>query len=303
MCLILSLQQKTKDSRVKSTFAQVVLNNANYHDDGVAILAYNRDNSEIYHNRVMKTTLAEIESVVDKFDVVNVHLRQGTSGVLGVDNTHFWEREGWYFCHNGMMSKYEKTSKDTDSLQFFNHLFSAKVFKGVYINIKKLDKASENKGLAGRCVFVNPASSKMFFYGSFKTYNLDNQAVLIASTDIQLKWNIKVCGFDFASDNIIPHTESEIDGLVVNNYKKQETYQLPCEFKGWSYSNYGGYSAYGDDDEFINPDYPKGTIEHEIAKDVEMREQKQERERKTKDELDEFDEFNEMERKRQGFAF
>lgn len=288
MCLILSLHQKEKDDRIKSVFKQIVLSNVSHHDDGVGILAINSETGDVYHNRAMLTSDAELQGVLDNYDIVNVHLRQGTSGELSTHNVHFWHRDDWFFAHNGMVSAYhggariDTTCKDTDSLQFFNELFAKKGLsnKG-YVNLKKLDKLSDTKGFSGRCMFVHPKTNRIVYYGDFKTYNLDNKAVLVCSTTVGFKGITSLMGFQFEADDIIPNIAGDMDGLNVCNYKTKQLLHMDDNRKdSFNYSyNYGGYhQGYfpgldGDDDD---PDYPHGTVEYEIAKDIKKKEKKEE---------------------------
>jgi hypothetical protein len=77
-----------------------------------------------------------LSEIKDK-GVYGIHTRTATSGNLTKSNFHFWQKEGFYFAHNGIVSVLDKmATKKSDSRLFFDFLMR---------DIKEKERKLKNK--------------------------------------------------------------------------------------------------------------------------------------------------------------
>lgn len=117
MCIIAVLPKGEKIE--KTTFKTMWNNNP---DGGGYMFAYK---GKIYIKKEMK--LKPLWKQFEKDRITHpdtnfvLHFRIGTSGFCNLDNTHpFKITDKLYFCHNGILSKFEKKGSDASDTRHFN---------------------------------------------------------------------------------------------------------------------------------------------------------------------------------------
>jgi hypothetical protein len=79
--------------------------------DGISAIKIRKDN-KIERKRSLdlyKTTIDWATEDIENCKLIALHARIGTSGVKDLSNVHFWERDGYYFAHNGYATSYTRT--------------------------------------------------------------------------------------------------------------------------------------------------------------------------------------------------
>lgn len=119
------------------------------------------------------------------------HLRLATAGDITTGNVHFWEREGWYFAHNGTTSegyagygKHAPKQPHSDSYLFFERLIAAQTLTATDIDIPAVLKQIKEWKLWGRFVLYHHATRKTYFFGDFHLYMMDDDIMYLASAPI-----------------------------------------------------------------------------------------------------------------------
>lgn len=166
------------------------------------------------------------------------HYRNGTSGEAGDKNIHLWQKDGFFFAHNGFANGVgEKADKGAcDSLLFFNQFLAhlnGQTDRGHIIGaLKKL----ENKFM-GRAIMVDP-TGLLWLMGDFKCYKTKS-LIVISSCEIDLSENINYGDLSFSGNGILT---SALDGLYSFD---GEIFKKEAKFEGSYYYNYNPYQQLG----------------------------------------------------------
>lgn len=127
MCIIAVLPKGEKIE--KTTFKTMWNNNP---DGGGYMFAYK---GKIYVKKDMKMKPLWKQFEKDRITHPDtnfvLHFRIGTSGFCNLDNTHpFKITDKLYFCHNGILSKFEKKNSDASDTRHFNAEILQPLFAG-----------------------------------------------------------------------------------------------------------------------------------------------------------------------------
>jgi len=90
------------------------------HGDGWGIVTGKSGKLECYKKDVACWKDLKFHSYCNAdMDFVVLHARRASSGLVNYNFTHPFERNGWYFCHNGTICDF-KSKERSDSEQFFS---------------------------------------------------------------------------------------------------------------------------------------------------------------------------------------
>lgn len=245
MCVILSVYQKTprKNFEILKKIEQFSESNR----DGAGIVGLSLTDNRLEINRKLKLKDIKVEKILANFEIVNIHLRNATSGKVNESNVHFWRKGNWLFCHNGVLSDYEKlaTEKDkeaSDSLILFNKMIETKCLNDKDdISIKKINKLFKTLSFWGRLVIINVKTKRVYYFGDFKAYMIDDNTLIVSTAEINFGSVKNFLGLEFENERT-DIKKKEIEGIFYFNPKQKKLKWL-CEDFDTSYSSYGSSSS------------------------------------------------------------
>lgn len=138
--------------------------------DGFFLAAFKRgstqDKPEYFIRTLLKKEVVNLWNEIPKDYIVLLHARIKTHGSISEKNVHGWNGNGWYFCHNGVLSIKNKDDL-TDSETFFRYLFLP-AFGERAIQENNDDIDNMVSVVLGGSKFVFWKKGKMLFYGDFQ---------------------------------------------------------------------------------------------------------------------------------------
>jgi len=239
MCDIIVIVQKPnaiKDKNTKAVLQEIIERKQDWNRDGSASLVLNSESGDFNHKRGERIKTKRIKKDLESYDLLNYHFRIRTSGEKGKKNFHLWRDKNWFFAHNGIATKWEKKgSAYCDSYHLFKDLLRQGILgKKGEIEEKKANDIVGSFGFSGRFIAINLKSKKIFFGGDFKAYNVNNNALVISSSRIDIEEPQELFGVKFVKEQEL--LEESIDGINTIGFEKKKMQNL-C--KKWKYSEYG----------------------------------------------------------------
>lgn len=242
MCVIISIYQKEKDSALIDPILKAIELEKEANSDGIGIVGLNFDNEKIYWKRELEIKKEEIKRVLLNFDIVNIHLRQATSGGVKKDFVHFWKVGNWFFAHNGVVREFSYKNIDMcDSLVFFKELLRKNLIKrNGKLKVKKIKNYSNNIGFYGRFVLINTATNKIYYFGDFQPSILNKKILILSTKELDLRKKFNLFGIEFEDKASIEEIKGKkIEGIMIFDIKKQRFRLIDNEFLTWD--RFGGY--------------------------------------------------------------
>ncbi|MCX7698857.1 MAG: hypothetical protein N2114_05275 [Candidatus Goldbacteria bacterium] len=153
-----------------------------------------------------------------------LHTRTATAGSLDIDGLHLKNINGFFWAHNGFVSKFADVKDFNDSYYFFNNLINK---SAGLIDKKAIEKEINESEFSGRGVLYNPYSKELFLFAtnSLWVYGLDD-CLIFTSFELNLKskkyFYKNILGLTFVKGI----KEKEIKGI-----KKQKFEKIFIKFK------------------------------------------------------------------------
>jgi hypothetical protein len=252
MCYLL-FAKKLKKTAKNKTLTDIFSEKIKYNTDGACYLT---DKGNYLRTLENDEYLNLLPKAVNKANWLISHLRFATNGAKTLNNVHLFERDGFYFAHNGIISEYTgKSAKDgekSDSLLYFNNLIdSIKNLDDKHIT-KRIKKSNFFDG--GRAMLILP-NGKMFLYGDFKAYNLDGW-LIISSSSLYFSQKEKTLDFGAVKLKKGNNFYGDLDGIYsidlrdkklsfVKNGVLPEKKTIGFNYTPESYNNYSYMSKNG----------------------------------------------------------
>lgn len=235
MCFIASIFKVKQDESSIFPITKMLLDEQNTNNDGTGSYCFNKNNDNVYNQKKMKEDAKSIAINLSKFDVINYHFRNSTGGEVNEKNAHFWKIGNWIFAHNGTASSFSDAKK-ADSLVFFEEIINRKFLRpSGFINIEKIKEFSNENNLYGRFIIINSVTKKMYFFGDFQTYLLNNAYLIVTSAKADFESFKQVLGISFPVENQLEISETEIDGIISFDFKNGFL-QLEEKFKEFGFN-------------------------------------------------------------------
>jgi predicted glutamine amidotransferase len=242
MCVILSIFQKEKNKKLVEKIVSGIENLKEINKDGVGVVAFSFANStKTFFKRKKEIKEKELFEILRSCDIVNVHLRQATTGKIDEDNVHFWRYSDWFFAHNGIVSEFAFQKQHCDSLLFFDALIKkGAIQRKGRINFLKIKELVEKFRLFGRFVLIDNNLKRIYYFGDFRATLLNKKNLIIASKSFDIQDDFSFYGLNFK--NKINKTEQEVSGIFYFDIPKKNFVFIEKDFLKNSYNNY--YSNY-----------------------------------------------------------
>lgn len=231
MCIIYSIFKQKENPEIQKQLIDLFFESQKDNTDGIGIVAFDKNLKLSRYIRTFIVDYPTIEKVFDKSPFINIHFRNGTSGEVNQKNIHFWKKGDWFFSHNGTCTTYKTIlGKKTDSLIFFEKLFKRKFLKkNGKIEIEKIRNFLSGLQWWGRFVLINQKSKKIYFFGSFESYLLGDNCLIISSTKIQLPqfdifnfWDLKF----YTPAKKYPIYKRKLSGVFMMDLKTKKFKQI-----------------------------------------------------------------------------
>lgn len=151
--------------------------------------------------------------------MILLHARIKTHGSISEENIHGWNYNGWYFCHNGILSLKNKDDM-TDSETFFKYIFIP-AFKDCTPDDKNEDFANLINPLIGSSKFAFYKKGKFMFFGDFIRPDKNKFAYFSNSTYEGSRYIID-CDFDL--NGLEKHKNYKSYGKLQKNTTSRKYY-------------------------------------------------------------------------------
>jgi predicted glutamine amidotransferase len=272
MCVILSVYQKTP--KVNLALLQKIYELAINNPDGIGIVAFNTNNEKNLVQRRLKIENTELAEILNSYQVVNIHLRNSTAGVIAKKNVHFWRYDNWLFAHNGQVWNYEKykskcDEKMCDSFVLFEKLLTdGCLTEKNTINFQKMEKSIDEISFWGRFLITNLATKRNYYFGDFKAIMFDQNTLIISTQSLNFGMTINLMGIEFKTE-IQKTLEQDMDGIFWFSPKKNKIFFQSHEFNE-SLSGYKGYKVYDCSNETSNYYGANGKLGNDNEDKIEM---------------------------------
>ena len=243
MCVILSITQLNKNKKIQEELVANIEEAKEYNKDGIGIIGANTTNNDFVCRREMKCSASQLFNLLDRFNLLNIHLRQATSGVVARKNVHFWQKKNWFFAHNGAIGDYPE-GKYSDSFLFFQELCNRHFVKqnGIVLD-KKISALKDEKTFWGRFLLYHQPLRKTFFFGDFHTYALAEDALVVATKELDFSEYFHLCGIRFDKTAPFQVLHRKMDGIFSLTLKRKSFNRI--NFKFGNIERYGGSAYWG----------------------------------------------------------
>lgn len=235
MCIIIGIvKNKNSNSLVMESIKNAVIEAQKSNAHGSAMVAWK--GKSVSYQRTMKMKEADIEKYIFENNRIVFHFRIATAGSVRLDNCHLWEKEKWYYAHNGFASARSKTDRP-DSYEVMEKIWEKKAVSEDKVNLKLVKGVYRKCNLTGKTIFVKPELDKMVMTGDYNVYGLDNSILIFASGRLDFSEKKKIFGFEFGIEDYL---KGEMDGVNLFNGKGLKKI-MDDDLSG--YAGYGGYSC------------------------------------------------------------
>ena len=259
MCVILSITQLKTNSKIQQDIVENIEGLKWYNKDGYGYVADNPNKNDFTCRREMTCSSHRLWNTLLRYQMVNIHLRLATAGVVAQKNVHWWQKGDWFFAHNGAVSDYIDISKKSDSYHFFEALTNFNyIGENGKIMPDKISQLKDETNFWGRLVLYNKRLKKNWFFGDFHLYNLANEVLVVATQELDFNEKSVLCGIEFSGYPSFKVAHQEIEGIFSLTVKNKRFTMFSDKFgSGTTYSNSNnGWKSYSETDKFI----PAGKI-------------------------------------------
>lgn len=233
MCKIIGVINKDKkNNKIINDLLEINAGKLAAEPDGYAVLREDRTFYFLDYQNLISNIKYKNETLY------LLHLRLATAGAIGYDGLHLKNINGWYYAHNGTVTKYSKVNDNNDSFYFFKNLI---LKNNKEITKESVEKEIEKTGFNGRGVLFHPRKKELILFSTNElyVYGLSN-CLIFSSFKLETKKTINhyknVLGLYFIDR--VEKKEIQIKKQVLNsvffrfvNYKLQELEKLKIEIK------------------------------------------------------------------------
>jgi hypothetical protein len=236
MCYLLFAKKLNKTAKNK-TIIDILEDKLLFNKDGSGYLTNTGKTLRTLDN---KEFVKNIKKDIKKSDWLISHLRFATNGSKTVDNVHLFEQAGYTFAHNGIISSFsdKKLSQTkSDSLLYFESLVDSIKCNDENHIVKRIKKSNFFNG--GRA-FLLDDKNKMYIYGDFHVYIIDNWFV-ISSAGLYFESNKSKKYGDIKLD-LDGIYQQKVEGIYcVDTNKKKLDFKYKGEMTKYQYQDVIGF--------------------------------------------------------------
>ena len=238
MCVILSIYQKEKKNKnaIVNTIESLIPSNP----DGIGIVSFDNVKQKWTSQRELKIDINDLRQIFQDNNIINVHLRNGTSGKISKHNIHFWRKNDWMFAHNGQITEYSNNNHFTDSYIFFQRLVNLNYLEeNGKIHYKKIKKMMNKLSYWGRFVLINTKTNRIYYFGDFHVYLMNKNTLIISTQHIDFNNYYSFYGITFRDKKQTDIMKIKMEGIFYIDINKEKMKKIDdniVEFEG-----YGGY--------------------------------------------------------------
>lgn len=254
MCKIITIINKNKNnSKTLKNLIDINADALSREQSGFSVLRNNNPYYSLDYSNFNKKIAYKNE------EVYIIHTRTATAGAVDKKGLHLKSFNGWFWAHNGLVSRFSNVEDYNDSYYFYFNLIN-----NTSLTKKEVEDYINDYGFSGRGVLYNPYKNKMIIFATndlyiyglkdcliFSSYQLDTKKNIIKQ-DYVLGWtfykNAGQIEIDIENKQKISDVFIEIKNNKVINIEKLDIKKVGM-FN--YYSKYYGYStgynnSYGD---------------------------------------------------------
>jgi len=238
MCIIIGIAKTKQASPVSiASIKQAVVEAQKRNSNGSAVVAWKGQN--ITHKKSMKMSKDEIGRYIDENDKIVFHFRIATVGSVKLKNCHLWEKENWYFAHNGF-SRMTSKKDNADSFEVMGELWKGKAVSAKKVKAVEVKRIYRDCGLTGKTIFVKPELNKIVMTGDYNVYGIETEMLVFASGVLTFGGTKKMFGFEFEDDSAIKVLESDMSGM--NVFENNRMRNISDDSFSGGYGEFGQYN-------------------------------------------------------------
>ncbi len=223
MCYLATIIPTKKNKKLseetQKAFLEIMVAKINANPHGFAMLTSAGQkirtlNPKIFYKMIEK-------NIETDFDFMVFHARYATAGDMNYQNIHLWDIDGWHFGHNGWTGRNRTKNVKSDSLLFFEELaekINTTDKKDDSIT-KAINETAISHNFTGRAMLLSPNNEKMYLFGDFEVYVLDD-CIIISSATISFEYS--VISYGLAFDKEIESLNQNIEGVYTFDFELSE---------------------------------------------------------------------------------
>lgn len=187
---------------------------------GISTMIVDNKNKVRVYRKMKKyqKVMNKIYSNVNDLKIVGIHTRTATSGVVNIENTHFFEVDDYLFAHNGIICDGYSEGVNTIGTGFYyrNYIDVGNPMCDSYRYFKKLSKPITKK-------ILEQSIQKDSFYGVALLVDKKNKRMFIMSTrNFNAQTDLKSYLFFYSFEPRREETIKKWDFLGFRFYEEEE---------------------------------------------------------------------------------